>query len=42
MGRAKRTIPKRLPEKLKSIRTEADCTLGEMSARLEAKLIELG
>ena len=42
MGRVRRTIPKRMPEKLKLIRTEAGCTLEEMSARLEAKLVELG
>lgn len=41
MGRAKRTIPKRLPEKLKLIRTVADCTLEDMVVKLEAQLSEL-
>lgn len=42
MGRAKRTIPKRLPGKLKLIRTELNWTLEETVKKLEAKLGELG
>lgn len=38
MGRAKRIIPKRLPEKLKTIRTENKWTLEQMATNLEAKL----
>jgi len=41
MGRAKRTIPKRMPEKLKAIRGELNYTLEEMVTKLEAKLAEL-
>lgn len=41
MGRAKRIIPKRLPEKLKFIRLKFDCTLEEMVVKLEAKLSSL-
>ena len=42
MGRAKRIIPKRMPEKLKLIRTRLDCTLEQMSILLEEKLKEYG
>ena len=42
MGRAKRIIPKRMPEKLKLIRTHLDFTLEQMSKQLEIKLKELG
>lgn len=42
MGRGKRTIPKRMPEKLKAARAELDCTLEEMVVKIEAKLVELG
>lgn len=41
MGRAKRTIPQRMPEKLKAIRSELSYTLEEMVVRLEAKLAEM-
>lgn len=41
MGRKKRTIPKRLPEKLKAIRAGFACTLETMVIKLEAKLVEL-
>lgn len=41
MGRAKRTIPRKLPEKLKAVRTQIGCTLEEMTEKLEAKLGEL-
>lgn len=42
MGRGKRTIPKRMPGKLKAARAELDCTLEEMVVRIEAKMVELG
>jgi transcriptional regulator with XRE-family HTH domain len=42
MGRGKRTIPKRMPEKLKAIRTEMNYTLEDMVTKLETKLVEIG
>lgn len=41
MGRAKRTLPRRLPEKLQSIRAKVGCTLDEMATKLELKVKEL-
>ena len=42
MGKGKRIVPKRLPEKLKAIRINLDLSLERMVVTLEAELLNLG
>jgi transcriptional regulator with XRE-family HTH domain len=42
MGLKKRVIPKRLPEKIKFIRSHFDLTLEEMVVKIEKRLSKLG
>jgi hypothetical protein len=42
MGLKKRVIPKKLPEKIKFIRSHFDLTLEEMVVKIEKRVTELG
>ena len=42
MGKAKRVVPKQLPDKLKRVRLELDLSLEKMVDRLESELTALG
>lgn len=42
MGKGKRVVPRKLPEKLKEIRFELDLSLEKMVEALEAELARLG